>query len=56
MRPEDFDDDCPGYLVQIRENLTGEYWAFVPDPLPPPLDLEISTVNRTLKPNPHWGK
>lgn len=46
MRPEDFDDDCPGYLVQIRENLTGEYWAFVPDPLPPPLDLEISTVNR----------
>ena len=46
MRPEDFSDHCPGQLVQVRENLTGEYWAFVPDPLPPVLAFDVATVNR----------
>ena len=46
MRPEDFSDDYPGQLVQVRDSLAGEFWAFVPDPLPPPLDFDIDTVNR----------
>ena len=46
MRPEEFADNCPGQLVQVRESLVGEYWAFVPDPLPPILNFDITTVNR----------
>ena len=46
MRPEDFGDHYPGQLVQVRESLTGEYWAFVPDALPPTLHFNIDTVNR----------
>ena len=46
MRPEDFDDHCPGQLVQVRETINGEFWAFVPDPLPPHLEFSIETVNR----------
>lgn len=46
MRPEDFGDEYPGQLVQVRDALNGEFWAFVPNPLPPYLNLDISTVNR----------
>ena len=46
MRPEDFGDHYPGQLVQVRETLNGEFWAFVPDPLPPPLEFAMETVNR----------
>ena len=46
MRPGDFGDHYPGQLVQVRESLTGEYWAFVPDALPPTLHFNIDTVNR----------
>ena len=46
MRPEDFSDHYPGQLVQVREPSAGEYWAFVPDPLPPKLHFDIATVKR----------
>ena len=46
MRPGDFGDHYPGQLVQVRESLTGEYWAFVLDALPPTLNFNIGTVNR----------
>lgn len=46
MRAEDFIGDFPGQLVWMRDAILGEYWAFVPDPLPPALTLDIGTVNR----------
>ncbi|HKZ53049.1 MAG TPA: Fic/DOC family N-terminal domain-containing protein, partial [Candidatus Acidoferrales bacterium] len=40
MTPEDFSDDSPGKLIRATEG----YWAFVPDPLPPTLDLDSKTT------------
>ncbi len=40
MRKEDFIDSAPGRLVQTPEG----QWAFVPDPLPPKLELDAKTV------------
>lgn len=64
MQPADFTDSKSGRLV----NHPRGYWAFVPNPLPPPLELtwelagEISAADRALSelagvtrtlPNPH---
>jgi len=40
VRSEDFVSSAPGELIQVRQD--GQtYWAFVPDPLPPPhLDVD----------------
>lgn len=46
MRAEDFTGDFPGQMVWVRDSILGEYLAFVPNPLPPPLTLDISTVNK----------
>lgn len=46
MRADDFVEDSPGHLVWVKEAILGEYWAFVPDPLPPSLTLGISTINK----------
>src|SRR5215212_11081961 len=41
MRREDFTADAPGRLVVAPEG----HLAYVPDPLPPQLSLELSTIN-----------
>lgn len=46
MRAEDFTGDFPGQVVWVRDSILGEYLAFVPNPLPPPLTLDISTITR----------
>jgi Fic family protein len=64
MKPEDFTENAPGRVVKAPEG----YWAFVPDSLPPKLELEgkvisdlaeahealgqLAGVGQTL-PNPH---
>ena len=68
MRPEDFVGDYPGQLVNVRDAHWGEYWAFVPNPLPATLHLDFLTINKlsaasrslgelngigTTLPNPH---
>lgn len=40
MRPEDFEPNAPGRLVRT---LTG-FWTFEPNPLPPPLSLDLPLV------------
>ena len=43
MNPSDFTDDAPGELVKTTvEGL----WAFVPDPLPPRLEIGPATIRR----------
>lgn len=46
MRPADFTPDSPGKLVTAQDYHGDDYLAFVPNPLPPPLTLDISTINR----------
>ncbi|MBI3464326.1 MAG: hypothetical protein HY000_14910 [Planctomycetes bacterium] len=64
MQPVDFTNRKTGRLLKHQRG----YWAFVPDPLPPPLELtwelageisaadrglsELAGIGRTL-PNPH---
>ncbi|MGH3427242.1 MAG: Fic family protein, partial [Mycobacteriales bacterium] len=64
MRPTDFSDASPGKIIRASSG----YWAYVPNPLPPALDVdwtlaeplaraslrlgELAGVTRTL-PNPH---
>ena len=45
MRPESFTKSAPGQVVQA-ESKGRSYWAFVPDPLPPKLDVdwELATL------------
>jgi Fic family protein len=43
MRQEDFTRAAPGTLVQAP-GASGNYWAFVPNPLPPTFDLTIELV------------
>jgi len=65
MDPKAFSDESPGRLVRVRH---GDYWAFLPQPLPPPLQWtpalasELSEADRALGelaglgrllPNPH---
>ena len=40
MGPSDFGADAPGRLVKT----TGGHWAFVPDPLPPSMQLDVETI------------
>lgn len=40
MNPNDFSPESPGRLVTLGENL----WAFVPDPLPPSLNVDWDVV------------
>jgi len=42
MRFEDFSENAPGQLVRLHDQV----WAFVPAPLPPPLELNLKTVAR----------
>ena len=44
MRRDDFTSDAPGSLAS-QTGVWGEFLAYVPDPLPPPLQLDMSTVN-----------
>ncbi len=44
MRPNEFSPDAPGRLVRER-GPRGEYWAYVPKPLPPPLVFTTSLVH-----------
>lgn len=47
MDPESFTNDAPGRLIRSGEGREA-YWAFVPDPLPPRLnlhDLELWRVH-----------
>ena len=46
MRPADFTPDSPGKLVTAQDYHGDDYLAFVPNPLPPTLTLDISTINR----------
>ena len=46
MRAEDFVENPPGQLIQVRDSSLGKYLAFVPDPLPPALSWDVLTVNR----------
>ena len=64
MLPSDFSESSPGRLIKAQ----GAYWAFVPNPLPPALEVdwalaeplaeasrrlgELAGITRTL-PNPH---
>jgi Fic family protein len=41
MQPADFGRDSPGKLVRATDG----YWAFVPDPLPKNIDLDLKTIN-----------
>src|SRR3954468_17937007 len=41
MHPEHFTTNAPGRLITAPEG----HLAYVPDPLPPEIDLELSTVN-----------
>ncbi len=41
MDPVDFTPDSPGQLIRASEG----YWAFVPDPLPPPLQFDLAAIN-----------
>ena len=45
MRPGDFSGEAPGELVR-EVGPRGEYWAYVPKPLPPVLAFGISLVRR----------
>ena len=45
MRVEDFGENAPGKLLRAHNSRVGDYWTFVPDPLPPPVDLDVNTVN-----------
>ena len=40
MQPTDFTGNAPGKLLQISE----DYYAFAPDPLPHQLDLDLKTI------------
>jgi Fic family protein len=40
MKPEDFSDNAAGRVVQQGDGQSA-YWAFVPSPLPPALDLDL---------------
>jgi Fic family protein len=42
MDPSDFTDDAPGELVKTIEG----FWAFVPQPLPPQLDIGATTISK----------
>lgn len=42
MEPSDFADQAPGKLVKGLEG----YWAFVPDPLPPQLQMNTTTIKK----------
>jgi Fic family protein len=50
MQPSEFSPAAPGRVVKVH---TG-FWAYVPNPLPPPLDStwQLAGLARTL-PNPH---
>jgi Fic family protein len=43
LRKSDFTEKAPGRLVR-RSGVSGEFWAFVPNPLPPPINLSMDTV------------
>ena len=43
MRPEDFSREAPGALVRSA-GPSGEYWTYVPNPLPPPLRFDADLV------------
>ena len=45
MQAEDFVGDFPGQLVWSRDSILGEYLSFVPNPLPPPLTLDLPAIN-----------
>jgi len=69
MDPKDFEDTATGRCVKAREIGLGEYWAFVPNPLPPQIEYdqtlsqylseadrmlgELSGTGRVL-PNPYF--
>ena len=44
MKPSDFGDDSPGQLVDAALPTGQRYWAYVPNPLPPPLRYDDETV------------
>jgi Fic family protein len=41
MRPEEIAENAPGKLIAAPEG----HWAYVPDPLPPELELDLATIN-----------
>lgn len=43
MRESHFTQDAPGRLIRAV-GTRGEYWAYVPNPLPPDLTLSVSTA------------
>ena len=43
MKPEDFSDNAPGRLIR-QGSEPATYWAFVPNPLPPELVLDLELV------------
>lgn len=40
MKPESFSANAPGQVIRTSEG----HWAFLPDPLPPKLDLSLETI------------
>ena len=45
MRVEDFGENAPGKLLRVHDSTVGDYWSFVPDPLPPSIELDVTTVH-----------
>lgn len=56
MRSADFTPDSPGKLVTAPDYPGGDYLAFVPNPLPPALTLDVPTVNRLAEANRALGE
>jgi Fic family protein len=69
MLPSEFKSDAAGNVIRVAEVRGGEYWAFVPKPLPPDINANIemmallSEADRALSelcglarllPNPHF--
>jgi len=48
LRRSDFTGKAPGRLIR-QSDPAGEFWAFVPNPLPPPLRLSMDTIAKLSK-------
>ena len=56
MRADDFTADSPGKLTRERDNYGNDYLAFVPNPLPPALTMDVPTANRLAEANRALGE
>lgn len=45
MTPEDFTSASPGQLVAVTSARGQDAWAFLPEPLPPPLNIDVELAS-----------